>query len=238
MFMKRHQLPILALLAMCLFFSACKSETDSNEQDLPTPPEVTDTTEVKDSENTAGITEDYNDTQRLIWQKPEVVIDLLGDLENQTVADIGAGTGFFSLRLAQKAKKVIAIDIDPRFIEYLDSAKVWELPEMYQDRLEARLARPKDPKLKANEADVAIIVNTYIYIPDRVNYVKNLMKGLSDNGKLLIVDFKKKRTPVGPPRSVRIPLYKVEEELYKAGYSSVKTFDTMLDYQYVLIAEK
>ena len=64
------------------------------------------------------------------------------------------------------------------------------------------------------------------------------MNGLSENGQLLIVDFKKKRTEVGPPQSIRIPLYQVEEELYKAGYKNVRTYDTILDYQYILIAQK
>ena len=221
-----------------MFCVTCKSEPEPNEPELVSHQEDIDTSELQDQSDVTGIDEDYHDTQRLVWQKPEVVIDLLGDLEGKTVADIGAGTGFFSLRLAQKAEKVIAIDIDPRFIQYLDSAKVWELPNMYQDRLEARLAKPNNPKLSDGEVDIAIIVNTYIYIPNRINYLRNLMDGLSENGKILIVDFKKKRTSVGPPQSIRTPLYKVEEELYKAGYRNVKTYDTVLNYQYILMAEK
>ena len=236
--MRCHQLPIFALLTLSLFIFGCGGDAPPESQEIFPPVPAIDTLEVEENEARTGLYEDYNDTQRLVWQKPEVVIDLLGNLEDKVVADIGAGTGFFSLRLAQKAKKVIAIDIDPRFITYLDSAKVWELPEEFQDRLESRLAKVNDARLAAKEADVIIIVNTYIYIQNRISYLKNLMKGLSENGKLLIVDFKKKRTSVGPPNSIRRPLYQVEEDLYKAGYKNVKTFDTMLNYQYILIAEK
>ncbi|MCO6487519.1 MAG: methyltransferase domain-containing protein [Phaeodactylibacter sp.] len=188
--------------------------------------------------DTAKILEDYENTNRVVWQKPEVVIDLLGNLEGKTVADIGAGTGFFALRMAPMAKKVIAIDIDPRFTSYLDSLKSFELPEEIQDRLETRLALPDDPKLAPGEADVVIIVNTFMYIKDQVAYLENLKRGISEGGMLLIIDFKKKRTPLGPPSQIRVPLFEVEEKLIRAGYRDVATNDTALDYQYIVTARR
>ncbi len=190
------------------------------------------------AKGTVKILQDYENTNRVVWQKPEVVIDLLGNLEGKTVADIGAGTGFFAFRLAPKAKKVIAIDIDPRFVTYLDSLKSFELPENVQDKLEARLALPNDPRLGPGEADVVIIVNTFMYIRDRASYLEILKKGLSDGGTLLIIDFKKKRTPLGPPSQIRVPLFEVEEMLIAAGYREVTTNDTALDYQYIVTARK
>lgn len=188
--------------------------------------------------DTAKILEDYENTNRVVWQKPEVVIDLLGNLEGKTIADIGAGTGFFALRLAPKAKKVIAIDIDPRFTSYLDSLKAFELPEEVQGRLETRLALPNDPKLAPGEADIVMIVNTFMYIRDQVAYLENLKQGISDGGLLLIIDFKKKRTPLGPPSQIRVPLFEVEDKLIKAGYRDVSTNDTALDYQYIVTARR
>ncbi len=188
--------------------------------------------------DTAKILEDYENTNRVVWQKPEVVIDLLGNLEGKTIADIGAGTGFFALRLAPKAKKVIAIDIDPRFTSYLDSLKAFELPEEVQGRLETRLALPDDPKLGPAEADIVMIVNTFMYIRDQVAYLENLKQGISDGGLLLIIDFKKKRTPLGPPSQIRVPLFEVEDKLIKAGYREVTTNDTALDYQYIVTARR
>ncbi len=197
-----------------------------------------DTSPYPTTERKAGFAEDYLSTNRGIWQKPELVLNLLGDLEGKTIADIGAGTGFFSLRLTPKAEKVIAIDIDPRFVNFLDSLKTRELPPEMQPRLETRLAKPDDPLLAPEEADVVLIVNTYMYLKNRVAYLENLHKGISPGGTLLIIDFKKKRTPVGPPSEVRIPLYQVEEDLYEAGYRNIQTNDTALDYQYIVIAEK
>ncbi len=185
-----------------------------------------------------GITEDYTNTDRVIWQKPEMVIDLLGDIRGKTIADIGAGTGFFALRLVREADKVIAIDIDQRFIDYLDSVKVMELPESYQPRLEPRLALPDDPRLKEGETDIVVIVNTYMYIPKRVQYLRTLKAGIADGGQILIIDFKKKRIPIGPPAEIKVPLYQVEEELSEAGFRNIRTNDTALDFQYIVIAEK
>ena len=190
------------------------------------------------AKDTVKILEDYENTNRVVWQKPEVVIDLLGNLEGKTVADIGAGTGFFAFRLAPKAKKVIAIDIDPRFVTYLDSLKSFELPENVQDKLEARLALPNDPRLGPGEADVVTIVNTFMYITDRASYLEILKKGRSDGGTLLIIDFKKKRTPLGPPSQIRVPLFEVEEMLIAAGYREVTTNDTALVYQYIVTTRK
>lgn len=185
-----------------------------------------------------GFSESYESTNRGIWQKPELIMNKLGDMEGKTIADIGAGTGYFARRIVSQAGKVIAIDIDPQFITYLDSIKNNVVAPEYRDRLEPRLAALDDPHLKPNEADAVIIVNTFMYIENRVAYLKTLIDGLSDGGKVLIIDFKKKQTPVGPPQSIRIPLYQVEEDLQKAGFDTIITNDSDLDYQYVITATK
>lgn len=238
--MMQFKLPLVFLCTLLFGMVACQSgDQDQNEQqqnDLPPLPEQVEspTTSQKRS---VGFTEDYINTNRLIWQKPDMIIELLGDLSGKTVADIGAGTGFFALRLAPKAQKVIAIDIDSRFMNYLDSVKVMELPENIQNRLEPRLGLPDDPRLAANEVDIVIIVNTYMWIKNKPEYLNTLKKGLISGGKLLIIDFKKKRTPIGPYTKDRVPLHEVEEQLYAAGYTNIETNDTALDYQYILIAE-
>lgn len=229
-------------LVILLNLSACQADQPDQQ-----PPSDRDSIANEKGPDTAGavsetrkpgFTEDYLNTNRGIWQKPEMVINLLGSLENKTVADIGAGKGFFALRMAPKAKKVIAIDIDPRFVTLLDSLKQQELPPDIQPRLETRLGTPDDPRLQPGEADIVLIVNTYMYIKNRVAYLETLKEGISNGGTLLIIDFKKKRTPLGPPSQFRIPLYQVEEELYEAGYSNIQTNDTALDYQYIIVAEK
>lgn len=181
----------------------------------------------------------YEAKDRVFWQKPDLVIDRLGDLSEKTVADIGAGSGYFARRLASKAKHIIAIDIDEQFIQFMDSIKLVELPVEAQSRFETRLATPEDSKLRPEEADVVILVNTYIYIPKRVEYLTRLKQGLKKGGTIVIVDFKKKRMPVQtPPDELRLPLHQVENELEEAGYTWLASDDTSLDYQYIVIGEK
>lgn len=239
--MKNFPIFLLASALLMTTLLSCKNDRDtSNDAAATEQPPTPDTVSKSNPSDSVelGIQEDYINTNRVIWQKPDMIIDLMGDLKNKTIADIGAGTGFFTLRLVPKAKKVIAIDIDQRFIDYLDSVKVLELPESLQARMETRLATPDNPNLKKEEVDIVVIVNTFMYIKNPQDYLTTLKEGLSKGGKVIIVDFKKKRSPLGPPSEIRMPIHVVEEALYATGYTNVIANDTSLDYQYIITAEK
>lgn len=243
--MKRY-LSYSFLWLMAAFIVACKGET-SKQADSPSlipeeqAPAATVSEPIPLPKTGAGSFEslvaDFESKDRVIWQKPELVISLLGDLENKTVADIGAGTGYFTFRILPRAKKVIGIDIDERFITFLDSVKV-RLPERYHDRFESRLAKSDDPLLAPGEADAVIIVNTYGYIQNRVQYLKTLSKGISPGGQLLIIDFKKNNLPIGPPDEYKVALQQVEKELLAAGFDIKEIDKDALDYQYIVLAVK
>jgi SAM-dependent methyltransferase len=227
-----------------LIFIACSNESRSNA-DSPAlfqekPSAATNVSEQMPAPsgsegNFESLIGDFENKDRGIWQKPNMVISLLGDLENKTVADIGAGTGYFTFRIVPKAKRVIGIDIDPRFISFLDSMKV-RLPEAYRSRFETRLAKPNDPLLQPGEADAVVIVNTYGYIENRVQYLRTLVKGMAPGGRLLIIDFKKNNIPVGPADEYKVALSQVEKELLAAGFKTEKIDKDALDYQYIVIA--
>jgi SAM-dependent methyltransferase len=241
--MKRLTTTHLFLFGATLFF-ACRNEQHGSPdapslyREKPSPATtVSEQIPIPSSGegNFESLIADYENKDRGIWQKPNMVISLLGDLENKTVADIGAGTGYFTFRIVPKAKKVIGIDIDPRFISFLDSMKV-RLPETYRTRFEPRLAKPNDPLLKPGEADAVVIVNTYAYIENRVQYLRTLIKGISPGGRVLIIDFKKNNLPVGPPDEYKVALSQVEKELVTAGFKIEKIDKDALDYQYIVIA--
>ncbi len=186
-----------------------------------------------------NLLDQYDPPGRVIWQKPEVVIGRMGDLSNKVVADIGAGSGFFSRRLAPQARKVIAVEVDERFVHFMDSIKRVELKPADQEKLEVRLASPSDPNLRPEEADVILVVNTYIFLEDRVAYLRRLQELLPQGGKVIIVDFKRKRMPINyPPAEIRLELFQVEEELELAGFTDFESDDCSLDYQYIIVAEK
>jgi len=237
----QHNLKFFSMV-LALLLAACGSDDPIAEGNTKAP--KPDTTEHQshvpgDSASLQTLLRKYDPPGRDVWQKPEVVIGKMGDLGNKTVADIGAGSGFFSRRLAQQAKRVIAVELDPRFIHFMDSIKRVELKPEYQNRFETRLGLPNDPKLKPGEADIVLVVNTYIYIQNRVDYLKNLLNVLPKGGKIIVVDFKKKRMPIKyPTANVRLELYEVENELEAAGFSNFQSDDCSLDYQYIVMAEK
>ena len=185
--------------------------------------------------------EEYERRDRVIWQKPGIVIDQLGDLSGKTVADIGAGSGYFSFRLMSAADRVIAIDIDPASIAYIDSIRqLPSVPEELRRHLEPRLGAEDDPNLQPEEVDAVIVVNTYAYIDDRVAYFKKVHRAMRPGSRLLVVDFKMKNLPLGhaPDPAYRVAMSKVEQELSAAGFTGLRTDDTTLDYQYIVTAER
>ncbi|MFZ4475504.1 MAG: class I SAM-dependent methyltransferase [Saprospiraceae bacterium] len=240
--MKHFAFVLLAFLVL----QSCRNteNTHSSEQPSLLKPQVDTTIAGKyepylqqDEGSFEHLVSDFESKDRVIWQKPDMVISLLGDLKRKTVADIGAGTGYFSFRLVSKAQKVIAIDIDERFINFMDSIRV-RLPTPYQDQFETRLARIDDPMLQPEEADAVVMVNTYCFIEQRNSYLKTLWNGIAPKGKLLVIDFKKTPLPIGPSDNIKVSVRQVEAELIKAGFSIKQVDNESLDYQYIILAEK
>lgn len=178
----------------------------------------------------------YEDENRDIWQKPDRVMDILGPLDDKTVVDLGAGTGYFAFRLVSKAKKVIAVDIDQDFVNFMEKKRKL-LPVELQDKFEVRLAQPQNPQLKKDEADAVLIVNTYAYIQNRIQYFSNLQKVLNPGSKIVIIEFKMKSIPNGPPDEEKISISQVESELKAAGFQNIDVDDQTLDYQYIVTAQ-
>ncbi|MCP9234404.1 class I SAM-dependent methyltransferase [Lewinella sp. JB7] len=183
-----------------------------------------------------GKTEEERD--RHVWQKPGLVIEVLGDIEEKVIADIGAGEGFFARRLAPLADRVIAVEIDQRWIDYLDTLRVTELPTSLQGRLETRLGLPDDPRLEDGEVNIVLFVNTLYLIDHPEDYLKKIRPALRSNGRVVIVDWKKEETALGPDPGDRIGLSELAHMLERAGFAVVSTDNTGLDYQYIMVAEK
>jgi ubiquinone/menaquinone biosynthesis C-methylase UbiE len=176
----------------------------------------------------------FEDTARAQWQKPGEVIASLGPLDGKTVADIGSGTGYFAFPLAKKAAKVIAIDIDQRFLDYIEQKKQ---DEKTGDNIETRLTVPNASGLKPGEADVVLIVDTFHHIENRIEYLKKLRGELGEGGLLVIIDFKKQKPPPGPPMELRLAPEQVESEVKSAGFALVRTDRDLLPCQYIIKAK-
>src|SRR4051812_30710643 len=109
----------------------------------------------------------FDDPRRDSWQKPHEVIEALKLKPDAVIADIGAGTGYFSVRFARMLpkSKVYAVDVEPDMVRHLaNRAKHDQLPNVI-----AVQATPGDPKLP-EKVDLAFFVDTYHHIDDRVRY--------------------------------------------------------------------
>lgn len=174
----------------------------------------------------------FENPQRDRWQKPDHVLKVMDLAADARIADIGSGTGYFPVRFARAAPRgfVYGVDIEPEMVSYLNDRakqeKLWNLKSLHVATDDPRIPEP---------VDVVFLCNTYHHIQNRVAYFRNCKKYFRPGGRLVIVDFFKRKLPVGP-RKIEHKLAKgvVMRELSEAGYKLL-TDNADLPYQYLLI---
>lgn len=164
------------------------------------------------------------------WQKPDEVVKNLRLKPGDVIADIGAGTGYFTRRFAVAVGpkgKALGLEIEPSMVARMkDDAQKLKL-----SNYEPRLVRPDDPELESRSVDVVFLCDAYHHIGNRVAYVKRLTKSLKPNGRVVIVDFHDRPSPVGPVPKLSEQI--VIKEFEQAGYRLIRSLD-FLPYQYFL----
>ena len=156
----------------------------------------------------------FDDPARDAWQLPDQVMARLNLKRGRTVADIGAGTGYFTVRLAKSkaSPKVYASDIEPSMVTYLRERAAKES----LDNVIVVQASPDGPNLP-EPVDLILTVNTYHHIGDREAYFRRLATSIRPGGQVAIIDFKPD-SPIGPPKEFRFPPEQFRSEMGKAGY--------------------
>ncbi len=176
----------------------------------------------------------FDDPARDEWQHPD---DILGALElapSMTVADVGAGTGYFAVRLARAvpAGGVIATDVEPDMVRYLNERALREqLPN-----LRAVPATTTSSGLAARSVDRILVVDVWHHLEDRVGYARDLAAALRPGGRLFIVDFSLTARR-GPPPDMRLAPESIVAELGKAGFTA-KLSPVSLPDQYIVEAQR
>lgn len=173
------------------------------------------------------------DPARDAWQKPDEVVGALGLRRGQVACDVGAGPGYFTIRLARAvgpSGRVYAVDVEPQILDALRE----RLAASGLRNVTPVLALADDALLPAGACDVALIVDTYHHFPDRPAYLRRLTAALRPGGRIVNVDFHKRETPVGPPLDHRLSRETFLEEAHAAGLAVVAE-PAILPYQYVVV---
>jgi ubiquinone/menaquinone biosynthesis C-methylase UbiE len=175
----------------------------------------------------------FDDAGRDAWQRPDEIIRALALPAGGSVADLGAGTGYFSKRLAAAVGPdgvVFAVDVEPNLVVHLrERAEREKTPNVVPI-----LASPSNPRLPPASCDVVLVVDTYHHIDDRLVYFRNLRRVLRTGGRVAIVDWQKRPLPVGPEMAHKLDRAVVVDEMKRSGFRLVGEPD-VLPYQYVLI---
>lgn len=177
--------------------------------------------------------EHFDDPARDAWQKPDAVVAALKLAPNAKVADIGAGTGYFTVRLAAAVPEgtVYAGDIEPDMVRYVGERAT----RTGLENVIAVQGEPDDPKLP-EPVDLVLMVDVYHHIDERIAYFEGLAHQLTDGGRIVIVDFKADAPAdaPGPPPQHRIAQAEVVAELEEAGLQLVEANRDLLPFQYML----
>lgn len=175
----------------------------------------------------------FDDPERDEWQRPEQVVALLELSPGATVADVGAGTGYFAPRLSRAVGpdgRVLALDVEPNMVAHMQE----RFDEAGLDNAEARVVEPSDPGLES--VDRVLIVDTWHHIEDRGAYAARLREGLAPGGFVLVIDFTAD-SPHGPPPEMRLTAEQIAAELREGGLE-VDVVEETLPYQYAVRARR
>jgi ubiquinone/menaquinone biosynthesis C-methylase UbiE len=167
------------------------------------------------------------------WQKPEQIMDALGIADGAMVADLGAGGGWFTVRLARRVGPtgvVYAEDVQPQMIESI--RRRVEREGLKNVRTVHGTAT--DPRLPAGEMDAVLIVDIYNELEDPVALLANAARALQPRGRLGIVEFRSDGLGPGPAPEERVDEKRVLADAARAGLQLIKR-ETFLRYQYLLV---
>jgi predicted methyltransferase len=168
------------------------------------------------------------------WQKPEQIMDALAIADGSVVADIGAGAGWFTMRLARRVGpngKVYAQDVQRQMLEAIRR----RVNREGLANVETRLGEGSHPNLPSGALDAVLVVDVYPEVEDRVAFLRNVAAALKPNGRIGVVNYKPGRGGPGPVgnEGSRVESSVVEADARAAGLRVLSR--ALLPFQYLLV---
>ena len=173
------------------------------------------------------------DPKRDAYQKPQEVLMALGLKPGEVIADIGAGSGYFTFRLAHhvgEQGKVFAVDVSPDMIRFINR----RTRELRATNVVSILADPDDPLLPDGSVNRFFFSDSWHHIENQAKYISLMKKMLKPGGEIVMIDFHKKELPVGPPVQMKIAREDLIKQMESNGFRLTKEH-TFLPYQYFLV---
>ncbi len=171
------------------------------------------------------------------WQDADEIMYRMRIRKGDVVADIGAGSGYFTIPLAVKVGAeggVYAEDIQKEMTDYISK----KVKKLRLKNIRVILGKVEDPLLPDNSLNHAFIANTYHSLAKPILLLNNLKKDLRSHGKLVIIDWDPTKTPLfGPPKEVKVPVDTVIKEVEGVGFKFIEKHDYM-PYHYFLIFKR
>jgi ubiquinone/menaquinone biosynthesis C-methylase UbiE len=178
----------------------------------------------------------YEGFGRAAWQHPEDVVRVLGIKPGEVVADLGAGGGYFTFRLADAvgpSGAVYAVDVDPTMVDYLRR----RVTEQGYHNVHVVLATEDDPRLPAGGVDLVFSCNTYHHLSQRPTYFARAKQYLRPEGRIAIIDHARRGSGwfartfghATPDRTIR-------DEMHDAGYALEAAFEFLPRQSFLVFA--
>ena len=172
---------------------------------------------------------------RAAWQKPDAVVAALGLTGKETVVDLGAGSGYFSFRLARAVPqgKAIALDVEPEMIRHIHHMAMTQGVR----NLQVAFAKPDDPGVPP-EADLVFMCDLLHHIQYRSAWLAKLAAQMHKGARLALVEFKEGKLPEGPPEAVKLSRAQLVTMVTGAGLVLDSEKPDLLPYQTFLVFRK
>lgn len=148
---------------------------------------------------------------------PENVMELFELKRSDTVADLGAGNGYFTVPFAQNTEQTVyAVDIEPKMLDFLkEHAESKSVNNIKY--IESNLENIPIPNSTANKILIAFVIHE---VPDRVKVYNELKRIKKDKAKMVIVEWQAAESEMGPPLKERIPSQELKTELENNGFKA------------------
>jgi arsenite methyltransferase len=173
------------------------------------------------------------DPKRDAYQKPQEVLAALNLSPGEVIADIGAGSGYFTFSLARHVSErgtIYAVDVSPDMILHINR----RIRDLKVSNVVSILADPDDPLLPAASVNRFFFCDSWHHIENQTKYLSLMKRLLKPKGEIVVIDFHKKELPVGPPLQMRIAREDLITQMENNGFRLAKEH-TFLPYQYFLV---